>query len=93
MLVLGFFRNWPLAAFLPAAVFFALALRTRRPSVWGAAFIWAGYAVYEFLMQAGVLCPDGCSRVDLLVIDPFLLVLSAVGLLSSLRGRKETDLS
>jgi hypothetical protein len=31
--------------------------------------------------------------VDLLVIDPFLLVLSIVALLSSLRGRKEIDLS
>ena len=27
---LGFLRQWPLAAFLPAALFFALALRTRR---------------------------------------------------------------
>lgn len=93
MLVLGFFREWPLAAFLPAALFFALALRTGRTLVWGAAFTWAIYAVYEFLMNRGVLCPDECSRVDLLVIDPFLVVLSIVALLSSLRGRKEIDLS
>jgi len=93
MLVLGILRQWPLAAFLPAALFFALALRTRRGLVWGAAFIWAIYAVYEFLMNRGVLCPDECSRVDLLVIDPFLVVLSVVALLSSLRGRKEIDLS
>ena len=93
MVVLGFLRQWPLAAFLPAALFFALALRTRRGLVWGAAFIWAIYAVYEFLMNRGVLCPDECSRVDLLVIDPFLVVLSVVALLSSLRGRKEIDLS
>ncbi len=93
MLVLGFLRQWPLAAFLPAALFFALALRTGRALVWGAAFIWAIYAVYEFLMNRGVLCPDECSRVDLLVIDPFLVVLSVVALLSSLRGRKEIDLS
>jgi hypothetical protein len=44
-------------------------------------------------MNLGVLCPDQCSRVDLLVIDPFLLVLSIVALFSSLRGRKEIDLS
>lgn len=93
MLVLGFLRQFPLAAFVPAALFFALALRTQRNLVWGAAFFWAAYAVYEFLMRAGVLCPDECNRVDLLVIDPFLLVLSVVALLSSLRGRKETDLS
>jgi hypothetical protein len=93
MLLLGFFRQWPLAAFLPAALFFALALRTRRTLIWGAAFIWAIYAVYEFLMYRGVLCPDECSRVDLLLIDPFLVVLSVVALFSSLRGRKEIDLS
>jgi hypothetical protein len=93
MLVLGFLREWPLAAFVPAALFFALALRTQRTMVWGAAFIWAAYAVYEYLMSLGVLCPDQCSRVDLLVIDPFLIVLTIVALFSSLRGRKEIDLS
>jgi hypothetical protein len=93
MLVLGVLRQWPLAALLPAALFFVLAFRTRRSLVWGAAFIWATYAVYEYLMSLGVLCPDECSRVDLLVIDPFLVVLSVVALFSSLRGRKEIDLS
>jgi len=93
MLVLGFLREWPLAAFAPAALFFAIALRTQRPTVWGAAVIWTAYAVYEFLISRGVLCPDQCSRVDLLVIDPFLIVLTVVALLSSLRGRKEIDLS
>jgi len=93
MLVLGVLRQWPLAALLPAALFFVLAFRTRRGLVWGAAFIWAIYAIYEYLMRLGVLCPDECSRVDLLVIDPFLLVLSVVALFSSLRGRKEIDLS
>jgi len=93
MLVLGVLRQWPLAALLPAALFFVLAFRTRRGLVWGAAFIWAIYAIYEYLMSLGVLCPDECSRVDLLVIDPFLVVLSVVALFSSLRGRKEIDLS
>ena len=93
MLVLGFLRQWQETAFVPGALFCALTLRTGRALVWGAAFIWAIYAVYEFLMNRGVLCPDECSRVDLLVIDPFLVVLSVVALLSSLRGRKEIDLS
>ena len=93
MLVLGFFRNFPLAAFVPAAIFFALALQTRRGVVWAGAFFWAAYAVYELLMHSGVLCPDECARNDLLIIDPFLVVLSVAALLSSLRGRKEIDLS
>jgi len=93
MLLLGFLREWPLVAFVPAALFFALALRNQRPMVWGAALVWAAYAAYEFLMRTGVLCPDECNRVDLLVIDPFLLILSIVAVFSSMRGRRETDLT
>jgi hypothetical protein len=93
MLVLGILREWPIVAFLPAALYFALALHTRRSLVWGAGFIWAGYAVYELLMKTHVICPDECARVDLLFIDPFLIVLSVVALLSASRGRKETDLA
>jgi hypothetical protein len=92
MQVFGFLREWPFVAFLPAAIYFALALRTRRSLVWSAALLWAGYGVYELLMQAAVLCPDGCARDDLLIIDPFLIVLSIVALFSAMSGRKEIDL-
>ena len=90
---LGVLREWPLIAFIPAAFYFWLALRIRRSLVWSAAVLWAGYGVYELLMQAQVICPDTCVRDDLLVIDPFLIVLSVVALFSAMSGRKEIDLS
>lgn len=93
MLALQFLRDWPVAAFIPAALFFYLALRCRRALVWGAALIWTAYGVYELLMQAEVLCADECARTDLLFIDPFLIVLTVAALLSAMRGRKEIDLS
>jgi hypothetical protein len=93
MSVLGFLREWPIVTFLPAALYFALGVRTRRALVWSAGFIWAGYGMYELLMKTHVLCPDECARADVLFIDPFLIVLSVVALLSASRGRKETDLA
>ncbi|MEO8158828.1 MAG: hypothetical protein ABI648_13605 [Betaproteobacteria bacterium] len=37
--------------------------------------LWIIYGVYEYLMQARVLCSGECNiRVDLLLIYPFLLV-------------------
>lgn len=93
MSVLGFLRQFPLLAFIPAAFYFYLAVRTRRSLVWTAVFLWGGYGVYELLMQAQVICPDGCTREDLLVIDPFLIVVSVVALFSAMSGRKEIDLS
>ncbi len=93
MQLLGFLRQWPLAAFVPAVLYFALALRTRRSLVWTAALLWAAYGVYELLMQAAVICPDGCVRDDVLIIDPFLIMLSLVALFSAMSGRKEIDLS
>lgn len=41
--------------------------------------LWIIYGVYEFLMQARVLCSGECNiRVDLLLIYPFLLVYTLV---------------
>jgi hypothetical protein len=93
MSALNVFNDFPWLALLPAVVFFSLAHYTRRRVPYAAAYAWAGYAAYAFLVQKGVLCPDGCSgRLDLLFINPFLVVLSLVAILSSLRGRKEVEL-
>jgi hypothetical protein len=93
MSALKIFTDFPLLALLPAMVFFVLARYTRRRTPYGAAVAWAGYAAYAFLVQQGVMCQDGCSgRLDLLFINPFLVVLSLVAVLSSLRGRKEVEL-
>jgi hypothetical protein len=52
-----------------------------------AALAWLLYSIYESLMKARVLCSGECNiRVDLLVIYPLLIVLSAATLITSVRA-------
>lgn len=93
MPTLKFLSDYPLLALLPAVCFFILGYMSQRTVVWAAGLAWAAFAAYGLLFQKGVLCPFGCdSRVDLLIVYPFLLVISVVGALSALRGRKEVEL-
>lgn len=86
------FTDSPLLALVPAALFLFIAQRTRRGPVWAAGWAWAVYMLYEWLMQHGFLCTGECNiRIDLLIIYPALAVLSLVGFLSALRGRKELE--
>lgn len=93
MPALKFLSDYPLLALLPAACFFMLGYMSQRTVVWAAGWAWAAFAAYGVLLQKGVLCASGCeSRIDLLLIYPFLLVISVVAALSALRGRKEVEL-
>lgn len=93
MPALKILSDYPLLALLPAACFFILGYMSERTVVWAAGWAWVAFAGYGLLFQKGVLCPFGCdSRVDLLIVYPFLLVISVVGALSALRGRKEVEL-
>jgi hypothetical protein len=88
LLVLPFvgFVQWPLAALLPAALF-ALGFFWRRRRLAGiVAALWLGYAIYESLMKARVLCTGECNiRVDLLLIVPALWILSIWAVVQLLR--------
>lgn len=93
MSALSIFSDYPLLALLPAACFFIMGAMSRRPIVWAAGWVWAAFAGYGLLFHKGILCESGCeSRIDLLFIYPFLLVISVVAALSALRGRKEVEL-
>jgi hypothetical protein len=71
----------PLWALLPAVVFVAAGLALRSRVVIGTAAIWGLYAGYEELMRLRILCSGECNiRIDLLVIYPFLLLLSGMAL-------------
>jgi len=75
------FIEWPLAAFVPAAVFGALYFVKRRTAILVAALCWAGYATLEALNKARITCSGECNiRVDLLVIYPALWVVSIAAL-------------
>lgn len=52
---------------------------------------WLGYAVYEYLMNARVLCSGECNiRVDLLLLWPLLMAVTLLVLWRGLRQRRAT---
>ena len=85
----------PELALLPAVVFFLLYAARRRRLVLVAGVTWLLYALYEYGMKRRVLCSGECDiRVDLLVIYPALLLLSAVALVALVwpsRRRPDAD--
>ena len=86
------FIQWPFAALVPA-VGFAIAGAIRKRLLAGlAGTIWFCYALYEAGMYARLLCSGECNiRVDLLLIYPFLLLISAAALFVFLRDRFVVD--
>ena len=89
MSFLGVFVAWPWLAVLPAALFLALYFRSGRGFAATTAVIWLLYAVYEYGMRRRWLCSGECNiRVDLLLIYPILLVLSAAAIVSVRKARK-----
>jgi hypothetical protein len=85
------FIAYPLLALVVAAAFAVLWRWRRRRGAAIAALAWGGYAAYEQLMRARVLCSGECNiRVDLLLVYPLLLVLSVAAVYKSLRPRPES---
>ena len=77
--MLGIFVAAPWLALLPAVLFVVLYRRRPvRPALVGA-IAWLTYFLYEEGMRRRILCSGECNiRVDLLLIYPVLLVISAV---------------
>ncbi len=82
------FISYPLAAFLPAAVFAGLYVMNGRAGIRLAALCWAGYAIFETLNWMRITCSGECNiRVDLLVIYPLLWIVSIVAVVQLLRRK------
>jgi hypothetical protein len=87
--ILGVLIQWPWLALLPIAVFATLFVRLRTTSALAAALAWLAYLPYEYAMKLRWLCSGECNiRVDLLVLYPLLLLVSAIALWRSLRRRR-----
>jgi len=85
------FIQWPLAALAPAAILGAAFFFNPRKLIGITALLWLGYAIYESLMKARVLCSGECNiRVDLLLISPLLWILTIVAVVQFFR-RKRAD--
>lgn len=77
----------PWLAALPGAIFLGLWIRSRRRLVLAAGLAWLLYLPYEYGMKWRILCWGECNiRVDLLLLDPALLVLSILAAVSALRA-------
>ena len=83
------FIEWPLAALVPAALLGAGFFVRQRKMLGITALLWLGYAIYESLMKARVLCSGECNiRVDLLLISPLLWILTLVAIVQFVRGKR-----
>jgi hypothetical protein len=80
---------YPLLAVLLGVVLLALGSRARRRTAVLCGIIWVLYGVYEIGMQKRWLCTGECNiRVDLLLIDPVLVLTLIAALVSLARSRK-----
>ena len=81
----------PWLALVPAIAFAVVAARGGRRRAWLTACAWALYAAYEWAMHERVLCTGECNiRVDLLLLYPLLLALSAAAVWAAVRGPRRS---
>jgi hypothetical protein len=79
--VLGIFVAAPWLALGPAMLFLILYRRRPGRAARAAAVAWLMYFLYEEGMRRRILCSGECNiRVDLLLIYPVLLVISAAAI-------------
>ena len=84
------FIQWPLAALVPAGLLGAGFFLRRRSLMAITALLWLGYAIYESLMKARVLCSGECNiRVDLLLLSPVLWILTIVAVVQFFRRKAD----
>ena len=87
--LMGIFIQYPWLAAMIGVFLVGSGKLRRRPTAVVAGGIWLLYAAYESAMRLRWLCTGECNiRVDLLLIYPFLLVTTVVGLVSLLRAGK-----
>jgi hypothetical protein len=90
--MIAIFIQYPWLAALLGVALVGLGRWRGRGAPVAAGLTWLLYAVYETGNKQRWWCTGECNiRIDLLLIYPMLLVLTVVGLVSLLRGEKETS--
>ena len=75
------FVEIPLLAAIPGIAFLVLYRLRRRMVILITSILWLLYMFYELSIKFGLVCPEGCNiRVDLLLIFPILLFMSALAM-------------
>jgi len=78
----------PWLALLVAGAFAAAWRWSGSKMAAAAAFAWAAYGGYEYLMFTRILCTGECNiRIDLLVVYPMLLLTSLLAVIFAIRTR------
>jgi len=78
----------PMLALIPTGLLAALYCISRQRVLLTAAALWFCYLPYEWGMKLRILCSGECNiRVDLLLIYPFLLLISLAAIFMFLRDR------
>ncbi|GAA5315151.1 MAG: hypothetical protein AseanaTS_03550 [Candidatus Pelagadaptatus aseana] len=91
-MLLSLLITFPLGALLVAALYLRMYARMKSPPSLLAGVLWVGYAAYESLMQARVLCTGECNiRVDLLLLYPLLLLVSLLASVLYFRKKARSD--
>jgi hypothetical protein len=82
---MGLLVEYPWLAIGIAAAFAVIWHRKRNLATLTATALWALYAIYEYLTFARILCSGDCNiRVDLILLDPSLLLVSIGAILGTL---------
>ena len=82
MLMGTLFITVPFAALVPAIIFFFSYMKFRKVIVLIPALFWCIYTIYEYAMYLRILCTGECNiRIDLLLIYPFLIIISIIGII------------
>jgi hypothetical protein len=85
---MGILIQYPWLAIGIAAIFAVIWHRKRSLATLIATALWALYAVYEYLMFTRILCTGDCNiRVDLILLYPFLVLVSIGGIIGALYGK------
>lgn len=85
MQFLALFIAYPWAALIVGGLFLALFRQRKRVSILFSGLLWTGYSGYEYLMRTRVLCSGDCNiRIDLLLIYPMLILISALACVQAL---------
>lgn len=77
----------PWLGLIPAALFLGAYRAVRRPLILVAVVAWLAYVPYEYAMLGRWLCSGECNiRVDLLLVYPALVLVSAAAAVAALRS-------
>lgn len=91
--IMGFLTTFPLGAAIIGTIFIIMYLKYKTRSSIITAETWIIYSVYEYLMYFRILCSGECNiRIDLLLIYPILLVLSAFAIIIYFKVKRKSKI-